>query len=695
MRGVIDLTSPARSKGSVSPIPIRIPSVYTSASKENAVRVSSFDLLDALNEGDNTREGHLNGTSMVDPSTCISASSGSSNMNVNMNYDSRGNNSGGGEGIFKGGAEMSPARFYKNAEKKTHRHPGGLDLRSEGVAFDDLEALGSFDMPSMRPHGSSYPPAAASLATKPSSTSSSKRDRSTSLSEALRRPKVIDPLVANSSNVLLAEEDDNYEMDEEEEEEEDILIGIPKMVSKKEDKASSKQVGKALKVALRAEKNEEKHKEKNHDKALRVAECNELHDRIDMQREHYANQSSKAETRSAKSGHAACEVTMITDKDTPGHHRTNEIIASKAGVTVFARRATDACAAGVNLWLRRPKECGGFFTSANVTDMSVDERRENMLPFVVIQFPPAEYLRLVMSDPYMAEFSKLSGRVRVLRGDLARKEGVPNIHRLVLIVTEMTAAINMYIAEQKKIKNKLIDAAKKDENMAHTREQAEEAEMRRIRLDSEKQRLTNKGPIVFALNEASAYLMIRHGVEVVMLPKLEEVSEYLKKVTCLLGDQCYAKPVTDLDCTPKVKLSTSSKKRGHEDTDIATANSMEEFGDGYAPPLRGTSSVAGGGDEGVDSNAQFRQDWIKMLVQVKGLTQPKAETFKRSRAGSCPKVLRSTLSHSLQPCGSRQSNSQLQEMFGPRRETVLSNKVEQMFSSSRGNGTVDIVDGTP
>lgn len=559
MAGVIDLTSPASSRGSVSPIRVR------------ARLGDSFDLLDALNEG--------NDKQLRPVLENVESSTGSSNRNAK---------------------------------------DGGS-----------------------------------------SSSSSVKRNRSTSLSDALKKPKIIDPLTmnshaANSSKALLNVHDEGDDENDEDDGVSDILIGIPMMVSRKEDKASSKEVEKAVKTAVRAERQAEKQKEKNHSKALRVADRNELYDRLDVQRENYEEESNKAEARSAKKGHAACEVTMITDKDAQGYHHTNDAIANKAGVAVWARRAMEACAPGVNLWLRRPREHGGFFTPANVREMSVDERGAYTLPFVVVQFPPAEYLRLVMADSQHVDFFDLDTRVKALREDLISKEGVPDQHRLVLAVTEIDAAKSLYLADLKKKKS-----------------------------DGHDKALANKEKITIALDEAMAYLMIRHGIEVIMLPKREEVSEYLKKVTCLLADQYYAKPITNLDCVSKFKLSSSSKKRGHDDGEGGSANSMEEFGDGYMPSAASSSA-----------SAALTQDWIKMLVQVHGLTQPKAESFVRSHGGvgSCPKKLRSSLSHSSRPEGSTQRNRQLQDMFGPRKELKLSTKIVQIFSSMHGSDAVDSID---
>ena len=114
----------------------------------------------------------------------------------------------------------------------------------------------------------------------------------------------------------------------------------------------------------------------------------------------------------------------------------------------------------------------------------------------------------------------------------------------------------------------------------------------------------------------------------------------------------------------------------------------------FALPGVGAGAGAGAG-AGTDTDAGLKQDWIRMLVQVHGLTQAKAETFARTSTGSCPKKLRQTLSSSspvLVAAQSKAYKSQLSDMFGSRKETVLSSKVVQMFTNTRGGDTID--DGT-
>jgi hypothetical protein len=136
------------------------------------------------------------------------------------------------------------------------------------------------------------------------------------------------------------EEEDGFVLgvDEEQEEEEDMMmvIGAPALVSKKQDQANSKAGDKAMRLAAKAAEKAAKEREKALARGLKKAGRSEVLDQVDGQREMYAVEKDKSQKSAKASGHAACELTVLIDKDIAGYDLIRQELG-RVGVTVCGR----------------------------------------------------------------------------------------------------------------------------------------------------------------------------------------------------------------------------------------------------------------------------------------------------------------------------------------------------------------------
>jgi hypothetical protein len=141
-------------------------------------------------------------------------------------------------------------------------------------------------------------------------------------------------------------------------------------------------------------------------------------------------------------------------------------------------------------------------------------------------FPPAEYVRLTRADPTCLDFDALSLHMTEIRRRLCESEHLQRDVRIVLVLTRLDVAVGADISARKSDLKKQLKRATSAANTARTSEKKAQADAEIAAVNAAIGACTTM-QYTQPLNEAHAFLLIEHSIDVVVLPKDEEVAGYV------------------------------------------------------------------------------------------------------------------------------------------------------------------------